>query len=238
METRYINSTLFNRPPFSARRFEVISIHESYLYENTLPEQFLTTGVKKYGISGAYTICDPPNLLDESACLLSKVAIATPECVVIITLDFEASPGQYVNHAHLYDSFFSAEGEPCTFIGFNLDRLTLQLWAEYGLFIRHGIDPLVLPVDAISVARSVKAFITAYKQDVNANGLAKLLFSEEDTPEGDLELATRAWAGAVMDQVSENLAVAIGAGKPINICNLEEVVSQCTVNQKNVTDPW
>lgn len=226
MDSRWVSASLFNRPPPKGdQRFEVIRIHESYLYHNPLPPQFQTqaSGVKRYGIAGAYTICDTPNLLGGTACLLTKVAIATPDCVLVVTLDFEDSPGQIVDHTCLYNNFFPEKENPCIFTGFNLDRLSLQLFGEYGLYICQGIDLLSLGINNITVGRTPKRFLKIYKEEVSASGLMELLYSEEDTPDGDPLLATRAWAGAVMDQISEKLSVAINGAEKIDVTKKQNV---------------
>ena len=162
---------------------------------------------------------------DGSACLLTKVAIATPDAVLIIELHFDDpnNPADVVDHTALYTALFNPDNV-LSFVGFNLDRLALQLFGEYGMYICNGIDLFSMKVNSIDDPRGANSFINAYKGDLDVAVTTELLDNENDTLDNDPILATRAWVGAVLDQASETLSVSLAAATPINVSLLQPEV--------------
>jgi len=164
-------------------------------------------------------------LRDGTACLLTKIAVATPEAVLVIALHFpdETNPSDVVDHTILYNTLFNTVN-PLAFVGFNVDRLALQLFGEYGLTILNAVDIFSINITSLDDARSGKAFMKAYKGDLDMALATTMLDNENDTEENATTLATRAWVGAVLDQASEVLALALAAATPINLSLLSDRV--------------
>lgn len=179
---------------------------------------------QQFGISGAYLPCSSEFLRNGTAGLLTKLAIASPEEVLVITLHFENpdDPGDIVNHTPLYQRFFSEEN-PRRFVGFSLDRIALQLWGEYGLSITDGVDVLAMQVDSIDQPRGVKWMPKQTKQILDLKLLDDMLSNERDQDEqGDQDqadglLASRAWVAVVLEQASSSLAIALSNVMPIDL---------------------
>lgn len=153
------------------------------------------------------------------------MAVATPEAVLVITLHFpdDTNPCDIVDHTVLYDILFNPVN-PLAYVGFNVDRLALQLFGEYGLAIRNAIDIFSITSKSFNAARNGTAFMNAYKKHLDMSLATDMLKNENDKPENDTILATRAWVGAVLDQASERLAMALDATAPIDTSVLSEKV--------------
>jgi hypothetical protein len=151
--------------------------------------------------------------------------VATPEAVLVITLHFpdETNPSDVVDHTILYNTLFNTVN-PLAFVGFNVDRLALQLFGEYGLTILNAVDIFSIKVRSINGDRSGKGFMKAYKEVLDVWSVRTMLDNEDDTQENDTTLATRAWVGAVLDQASEALALSLAAATPINVSLLSDKV--------------
>jgi hypothetical protein len=227
-QTEFLQSTLacklFNRGPAKDRQFRVTYIEEKDLYTNQEPLDTFINSISSpsapLGIAGAYTPCTEAALRDQTAYLLTKIAVATPENVLVITLHFydEDRPFPPVNHAYLEAALFPTEDTSRQYVGFSVDRLALQLFGEYGLFIRNGIDILSISAKQIDTARTIARFAKRDKGLVDTEMLMDLLKDEWDIDEeSDNKLAVRAWIGAVLEQASETLALQLAATPAINI---------------------
>lgn len=120
---------IFNTGPYAHKKIEIVSIHESYLYQH---EEFLSSFVESachanarlLGLAGAYIPCTSDNLRGETACLLSKIALASPDRVIIITLDFEPATADH----NVLSKYVFKEQPDFQTIAFNADRLALRLY--------------------------------------------------------------------------------------------------------------
>lgn len=169
--------------------------------------------------------CNEDSLRDGTACLLTKIAVATPEAVLIITLHFpdESNPSDVVDHTILYTTLFNTD-TPLAFVGFNIDRLALQLFGEYGLTILNAIDIFSIKINEIDNDRGGKGFMGAFKGVIDVSMTRMMLSNEDDKEENDTTLATRAWVGAVLEQADEVLALKLAAATPINLSLLSNAV--------------
>jgi hypothetical protein len=156
-----------------------------------------------------------------TACLLTKIAVATPEAVLVITLHFPDESNPTV----LYNALFNTV-TPLAFVGFNLDRLALQLFGEYGLRILNAVDIFSIDLSSIDDESSGKGFMKAYEGDIDVALATTMLDNENDPQENDTTLATRAWVGAVLEQASEVLALSLAAATPINLSLLPDRVCE------------
>ncbi|PVF95895.1 hypothetical protein CPB86DRAFT_555029 [Serendipita vermifera] len=214
---------LFNKGPVN-RQFTVTFIEEKDLYTNQQPLKAFLDSVSSpsapLGIAGAYTQCTEAALKDQTAYLLTKIAVATPENVLVISLHFydEDRPIPPVNHAYLEAALFPTDDTSRQYVGFNVDRLALQLFGEYGLFIRNGIDILSIGVEHIDTTRTIARFIKLHKGLVDTACLTDLVREEWDLDdESDNKLAVRAWVGAVLELASETIALRMANTPPINV---------------------
>ena len=201
--TKIYASHLFNNPPLKDRQFKATFTHERSFNSDPSPlDDFLarSSQSQQLGIAGAYIPCSSDFLRNGTAGLLTKLAIASPEEVLVITLHFENpdDPGDIVNHTPLYQRFFS-EDNPRRFVGFNLDRIALQLFGEYGFSIMDGYDVFSTQVESIDQPRGVRYMPKQMTRLLNLKFLEEMLFDERDQDEnGDEEqsnglLASRAW---------------------------------------------
>ncbi|KAG8829690.1 hypothetical protein FRC17_006185, partial [Serendipita sp. 399] len=223
-------SHVFNRDPLKDRTFKVTVLHERDLARYPEPlDAFLATysqNASSFGIAGSYLPCNSDTLRNYTACLLTKIAVASPEEVLVISLHYpsEDNPLDVVDHTVLYQRLFSDESQsPHRFVGCNVDRLALQLYGEYGFRIRNGIDVLSLGLDSLDTPRTVKRFAKIHKQTIDGGVLTQLLENENDTLEPDEEgkqdslLASRAWFCAALEQASEALATSLSVAAPVDV---------------------
>lgn len=222
---RIIEPGIFVNEPLSNRRFIATYIEEYDLYTDPGPLlEFVRLAEQSntFGIAGSYVPCNDTTQRDGSAALLTKLAIATPDQVLVITLHFPSGdPADVVDHTLLYQNFFSLETNPRRFVGFFLDRLALQLFGEYDLWIQNGIDALSIGINTINEARIPAVFANVHRTTIVADHFTELMKDESDKPENDNHLAVRAWAGAVLEQASEDLAVELAATPPIDLRRLQ-----------------
>ncbi|KIM33489.1 hypothetical protein M408DRAFT_60908 [Serendipita vermifera MAFF 305830] len=224
-----LTTDVFNHEPLKGKSFEATFIHERDLYTDTTPLDALlksrTSTTDALGLAGAYIPCNEDSLDDGSACLLTKIAVATPDAVLVIELHFEDAnyPSDIVDHTTLYNSLFNPEN-PLPFIGFNLDRLALQLFGEYGMRIYNGIEISSTLAKSVNDDRSAKEFVNKYrwKADLDMGTAIEVLDNENDTPSNVSILAARAWMSAVLHQASEAMSSALAAIDPINLSLLED----------------
>jgi hypothetical protein len=228
---RTLQSNAFLNAPLSNQRFQATFIQERSLYANPEPlYEFLESASQSrtLGIAGAYVPATPESQRDCTACLLTKLAVATSEQVLVITLHFPSEdPADIVDHTLLHDNLFSPTN-PRLYVGFSVDRLALQLFGEYGLLIQNGIDALAMGTDSDSIdqARTPRAFAKTQKTVFLTSSLLNLLRDEGDLDsETDSILATRAWIGAVLEQASEAVQTELFSVPPINLSLLKTEVS-------------
>ncbi|KAG8830151.1 hypothetical protein FRC17_005343 [Serendipita sp. 399] len=225
-----VMSHVFNRDPLKDRTFKVTVLHERDLARYPEPlDDFLAAysqNASSFGIAGSYVPCNSDTLRNYTACLLTKIAVASPEEVLVISLHYpsEDNPLDVVDHTVLYQRLFSDESQsPHRYVGCNVDRLALQLYGEYGFRIRNGIDVLSLGLDSLDTPRTVKRFAKIHKQTIDGGVLTQLLENENDTLEPDEEgkqdslLASRAWFCAVLEQASEALAASLSSAVPVDV---------------------
>ncbi|KAG8844026.1 hypothetical protein FRC20_003655 [Serendipita sp. 405] len=222
---------IFNGHPLKDRTFKVTTLHERDLARDPEPlDAFLATygqSASSFGIAGSYVPCNSDTLKNYTACLLTKIAVASPEEVLIISLHYQSddNPADIVDHTVLYERLFPEETNRSThqFVGCNVDRLALQLYGEYGFRLRNAIDVLSLGLDSIDAQRTIKRFAKKYKTTIDGGVLARVFEDENEAlePENEQEqnsyLASRAWFGAVLELASEALAISLSAATPVDV---------------------
>jgi hypothetical protein len=235
---RTLKSNAFLNAPLSNQKFQAAFIQERSLYASPEPlYDFVKSASQSrtLGIAGAYVPAADESQRDRTACLLTKLAVATSEQVLVITLHFPGEdPADIVDHTLLYNNLFSPTN-PRLYVGFNVDRLALQLFGEYGLLIQNGIDALAMGIESIDQPRTPRAFAKTKKSVFLTSSLLDLISDEGDyDPDSDNILAIRAWVGAVLEQASEDIQTALFSVPPINLYLLKTEVSIVSFQNQNL----